>query len=136
VIGKPDPAMIGDWASVAAAKMRVAQVEADYLSMGRPIIAGLGQGAFCLRIEKELQGPPTAFMAWPCLTMLTIARAIALRSRAKFIEIGVYNPAGAQRTGKSQVCDAAGIDFPIDTPPLLMAEGSYKYNQDARCLAP
>jgi porin len=46
--------------------------------------------------------------------------------------LGVYNgdPAGAHCTGNPQVCDDNGLDFRFDSPPLLMAEGSYKYNQE------
>ena len=39
-------------------------------------------------------------------------------------------PAGAHCTGNPQVCDDNGLDFRFDSPPLLMAEGSYKYNQE------
>jgi porin len=46
--------------------------------------------------------------------------------------LGVYNgdPAGAHCTGNPQVCDDNGLDFRFDSPPLLIAEGSYKYNQE------
>lgn len=46
--------------------------------------------------------------------------------------LGVYNgdPAGAHCTGNPQACDDDGLDFRFDSPPLLMAEGSYKYNQE------
>ena len=46
--------------------------------------------------------------------------------------LGVYNgdPAGAHCTGNPQVCDDNGLDFQFNSPPLLMAEGSYKYNQE------
>ena len=46
--------------------------------------------------------------------------------------LGVYNgdPAGAHCTGNPQVCDDNGLDFRFNSPPLLMAEGSYKYNQE------
>ena len=46
--------------------------------------------------------------------------------------VGVYNgdPAGADCTGDPQVCDDNGLDFRLDSPPLLIAEVSYKYNQD------
>jgi porin len=48
--------------------------------------------------------------------------------------LGVYNgdPAGAHCTGSPQACDDNGLDFRLDSPPLLMAEGRYKYNQDGR----
>jgi porin len=48
--------------------------------------------------------------------------------------VGVYNgdPAGAHCTGNPQVCDDDGLEFPLDSPPLVMAEGSYKYDQKGR----
>jgi porin len=44
---------------------------------------------------------------------------------------GVYNgdPAGPNCMGDPQVCDDNGLDFRFDSPPLLMVEGAYKYNQ-------
>ena len=43
----------------------------------------------------------------------------------------VYNgdPAGPNCTGDAQVCNNNGLDFRFDDPPLLFAEGAYKYNQ-------
>ena len=48
--------------------------------------------------------------------------------------IGVYNgdPAGPNCKANPQVCDDNGLDFRFNSPPLMMAEGSYKYNQDGR----
>ena len=48
--------------------------------------------------------------------------------------LGVYNgdPAGAHCTGNPQICDDNGLDFRLDSPPLVMAEASYKYDQDGR----
>ena len=45
--------------------------------------------------------------------------------------VGVYNgdPAGPNCTGDPQLCDDNGLDFRLDSPPLLMVEGAYKYNQ-------
>jgi porin len=50
------------------------------------------------------------------------------------LKLGVYNgdPAGAHCTGNPQVCDDNGLDFRFDTPPLVIVEGSYKYNQDGQ----
>jgi porin len=44
----------------------------------------------------------------------------------------LYNgdPAGPNCKGDPQICDNNGLEFRISDPPLLMAEGSYKYNQD------
>jgi porin len=71
----------------------------------------------------------------PAYPLSTPGVRVALKPNAKLsLMVGVYNgnPAGAHCKGKSQVCDAAGIDFPIDTPPLMIAESSYKYNQQDR----
>jgi porin len=48
--------------------------------------------------------------------------------------LGVYNgdPAGSQCTGNPEVCDNNGLDFRLDSPPFLVAEGSYKYNQEGQ----
>ena len=50
------------------------------------------------------------------------------------LKLGVYNgdPAGAHCTGNPQACDDNGLDFRLDTPPLMIVEGSYKYNQDGQ----
>ncbi len=44
--------------------------------------------------------------------------------------VAVYNgdPTGPNCTGDPQVCNS-GLDFRLDSPPLLMVEGAYKYNQ-------
>jgi porin len=44
----------------------------------------------------------------------------------------VYNgdPAGPNCTGDPQRCNANGLDFRFDDPPLLFAEGAYKHHQD------
>ena len=58
---------------------------------------------------------------------------VALKPNDKWsLILGVYNsdPAGAHCTGNPQVCDNDGLDFRLDSPPVLMGEGSYKYNQD------
>jgi porin len=50
------------------------------------------------------------------------------------LKLGVYNgdPAGAHCTGNPQACDDNGLDFRLDTSPLMIVEGSYKYNQDGQ----
>ena len=46
------------------------------------------------------------------------------------------NPAGnCSPRADPQECNPNGLAFPIDAPPLLMAEGAYKYNQGAGELA-
>jgi porin len=40
------------------------------------------------------------------------------------------DPAGPHCTGNPQLCNNTGFDFLFDSPPLLMAEGAYKYSQD------
>ena len=49
------------------------------------------------------------------------------------LKIGVYNgdPVSPDCTGNPQLCNTDGLEFRFNSPPLLMAEGSYKYNQDA-----
>lgn len=46
--------------------------------------------------------------------------------------VGVFNgsPAGPHCQGDPQLCNNDGLDFRLDTPPLLIAEANYKYNQD------
>lgn len=46
--------------------------------------------------------------------------------------VAVYNgdPAPPCASDDPQVCNPHGLDFELDDPPLLMAEGAYKYNQD------
>ena len=57
--------------------------------------------------------------------------AITPNDKASLL-IGVYNgnPAGPNCQGNPQVCDNNGLDFNLQVPALLMAEGAYKYNQD------
>src|SRR5262249_17129970 len=45
--------------------------------------------------------------------------------------LGIYNgdPAGASCTSNPQVCDDDGLEFRLDSPPLLIGEASYKYDQ-------
>jgi porin len=47
------------------------------------------------------------------------------------LKIGLYNgdPAGPNCKGDPQVCDNNGLEFRMSDPPLLMAEGSYKFGQ-------
>jgi porin len=52
--------------------------------------------------------------------------------------VGVFNgnPAGdCPYTQDPQVCNPNGLLFPLDAPPLLMAEAAYSYNQEPGALA-
>jgi porin len=69
----------------------------------------------------------------PQYPLATPGVRIAVKPNDKLsLMLGVYNgdPAGAHCTGNPQVCDDDGLDFRLDSPPLVIAEGSYKYNQD------
>jgi porin len=73
--------------------------------------------------------------AGPSFPLATPGVRVALKPNDKWsLMLGVYNgdPAGAHCTVDPEVCDDNGLDFRFDSPPLLMAEGSYKYNQDGR----
>ena len=45
--------------------------------------------------------------------------------------VGVYNgdPSSRCSSNDPQICNNDGLDFSLDSPPLLMVEGAYKYNQ-------
>ncbi len=81
---------------------------------------------------------------WPSITSLDLPSGgpgyplatpgvrVVLNPNDKFgFKVGLYNgdPAGPNCKGDPQVCDNNGLEFRISDPPLLMAEGSYKYNQ-------
>jgi porin len=69
----------------------------------------------------------------PSYPLATPGVRVAFKPNDKWkLMLGVYNgdPAGAHCTGNPQVCDNDGLDFRFDSPPFLMAEGRYKYNQD------
>jgi porin len=71
----------------------------------------------------------------PSYPLATPGVRLALKPNDKWnLMLGVYNgdPAGAHCTGNPQICDDDGLDFRLDSPPLLMAEASYKYNQNGR----
>ena len=71
----------------------------------------------------------------PSYPLSTPGVRVAIKQNDKWsLMLGVYNgnPAGPHCTGNPQACDDNGLDFRLDTPPLLMAEGSYKYNQEGR----
>ncbi len=71
----------------------------------------------------------------PSYPLATPGVRVALKPNDKWsLMLGLYNgdPAGARCTGNPQVCDDNGLDFRLDSPPFLIAEGSYKYNQDGQ----
>jgi porin len=68
----------------------------------------------------------------PGYPLATPGVRVILNPSDKFgLKIGLYNgdPAGPNCTGDPQVCDNNGLEFRVGDPPLLMAEGSYQYNQ-------
>jgi porin len=46
--------------------------------------------------------------------------------------VGIYNgdPSHSCSSDDPQICNNDGLDFDLDSPPLLMVEGAYNYNQD------
>jgi porin len=70
----------------------------------------------------------------PAYPLATPGVRVALSPNDKLgLMVAVFNgdPAGPNCIGDPQVCDNNGLDFRLDSPPLLMAEGAYKYNQKA-----
>jgi porin len=73
--------------------------------------------------------------AGPSYPLATPGVRVAIKPNDKWgLMIGVYNgdPVSPHCIGNPQLCDSDGLEFRFDSPPLLMAEGSYKYNQDGR----
>ena len=71
----------------------------------------------------------------PTYPLSTPGVRVAVKPNDKWsLMLGVYNgdPAGAHCTSNPQVCDDDGLDFRLDSPPLLMAEASYKYDQNGQ----
>jgi porin len=71
----------------------------------------------------------------PSYPLATPGVRVALKPNDRWsLKLGVYNgdPAGAHCTGNPQVCDDNGLDFRLDSPPFLIAEARYKYNQDGQ----
>jgi porin len=69
----------------------------------------------------------------PAYPFATPGVRVALNPNDRFgLMIAVFNgdPAPPNCTGDPQECNNDGLDFRLDAPPLLMAEGAYKYNQD------
>ncbi|MGH6802212.1 MAG: carbohydrate porin [Methyloceanibacter sp.] len=69
----------------------------------------------------------------PAYPLATPGVRVAINPNDKFgVMVAVYNgdPAPACANEDPQRCNDHGLDFELDDPPLLMAEGAYKYNQD------
>jgi len=68
----------------------------------------------------------------PAYPLATPGVRVAVNPNDKFgVMVAVYNgdPAPPCFSDDPQVCNNHGLDFELDDPPLLMAEGVYKYNQ-------
>ncbi len=68
----------------------------------------------------------------PAYPLATPGVRVAINPTDKLaLLIGVYNGDSAPPncTGDPQKCNNDGLDFRLDSPPLLMVEGDYKYNQ-------
>ncbi len=72
---------------------------------------------------------PSGGPAYPLATP-GVRVAITPNDKASLL-VGVYNgdPAPPNCTGDPQRCNNDGLDFNLDSPPLLMVEGAYNYNQ-------
>jgi porin len=71
---------------------------------------------------------PSGGPAYPLAT--PGVRVAVTPSERTALLVGVYNgdPAPACRNEDPQRCNDHGLDFELDDPPLLMAEGAYTYN--------
>jgi porin len=69
----------------------------------------------------------------PAYPLATPGVRVAIRPNDAFkLMIGVYNgdPANPNCASENpQLCNSDGLDFSLDSPALLMIEGSYKYNR-------
>ena len=68
----------------------------------------------------------------PAYPLATPGVRVAVNPNDKFgVMVAVYNgdPAPPCWSDDPQICNNHGLDFELDDPPLLMAEGVYKYNQ-------
>ena len=72
----------------------------------------------------------------PAYPLATPGVRVAIRPNEQFkLMIGVYNgdPANPNCANENpQVCNSDGLDFSLDSPALLMIEGSYKYNRSGQ----
>jgi porin len=69
----------------------------------------------------------------PAYPLATPGVLVALKPNDRLkLMVGVYNGDPAEPNcpdPNPQVCNSDGLDFSLDSPPLLMMEGRYKYNQ-------
>jgi porin len=68
----------------------------------------------------------------PAYPLATPGVRVAVNPNDRFgVMVAVYNgdPAPPCANEDPQRCNDHGLDFELDDPPLLMAEGAYKYNQ-------
>ena len=68
----------------------------------------------------------------PAYPLATPGVRVAINPNDKFgVMVAVYNgdPAPPCWSDDPQICNNHGLDFELDDPPLLMAEGVYRYNQ-------
>lgn len=72
---------------------------------------------------------PSGGPAYPLATP-GVRVAVTPNDKASLL-IGVYNgdPSHSCSSDDPQICNNDGLDFDLDSPPLLMVEGAYKYNQ-------
>jgi len=72
----------------------------------------------------------------PAYPLATPGVRVAIKPNDQLkLMIGVYNgdPADPNCPNPNpQVCNGDGLDFSLDSPPLLMIEGRYKYNQSGQ----
>ena len=85
---------------------------------------GRGVGPLCLLLIFPAADLPTRSRHQEC-------EFYSARMRIFGLKAAVYNgdPVGPNCKGDPQVCDPAGLEFRLSDPPLLFAEGFYKYNQ-------
>jgi porin len=68
----------------------------------------------------------------PAYPLATPGVRVAINPNDKMgLMVGVYNgdPSHPCSSDDPQICNNDGFDFDLDSPPLLMVEGAYKYNQ-------
>jgi porin len=69
----------------------------------------------------------------PAYPLATPGVRVAVTPNDKLtLMLGVYNgdPAGPNCKGDPQRCNSNGLDFRLDDPPLLIAEGDYSHNKE------
>jgi porin len=108
--------------------VRVGQLAADgdfLVSVGGAYFLD-GTGGWPTLLAADL---PSGGPAYPLAT--PGVRVLVSPNENFGFKAAVYNgdPVGPNCTGDPQVCDSAGLEFRLSDPPLLFAEGFYKYNQ-------